>query len=227
MVDGRTLDLSAFGDVYLSKYDGIGKYKNISFELNKVSSTGFAFNSSITLSSSRDSNSNENVTAGSVSGSPVDPSNPLRLYRSDNDTPLRIVLTGKLPPYFGVFVSGTFTWTSGLPWSPAYYNDINGDNLYNDYALGGRNSMRQPYNKAFNLALTRAFFLGHDMRLDVSAQVFNVFNWANQTVTSAGQGDLTYATQPGPGVTPNAYFGQINGLDQHSREVQFNVKLAF
>ena len=65
------------------------------------------------------------------------------------------------------------------------------------------------------------------MRLDVSAQVFNVFNWANQTVTSAGQGDLTYATQPGPGVTPNAYFGQINGLDQHSREVQFNVKLAF
>ena len=85
------------------------------------------------------------------------------------------------------------------PWSPAYYNDINGDNLYNDYALGGRNSMRQPYNKAFNLALTRAFFLGRDMRLDVSAQVFNVFNWANQTVTSAGQGDLTYELNQGQG----------------------------
>jgi hypothetical protein len=225
VVNGRTLDLSAFGDVYLSRYDGIGEYKNISFELNKVSSTGFAFNSSITLSSSRDSNSNENVTAGSVSGSPVDPSSPLRLYRSDNDTPLRFVLTGKLPPYFGVFVSGTFTWTSGLPWSPAYYNDINGDNLYNDYALGGRNSMRQPYNKTFNLALTRTFFLGHDLRLDVSAQVFNVFNWANQTVTSAGQNDVTYANTPGQ--PANAAFGQINGLDQHSRELQFNVKLAF
>jgi hypothetical protein len=132
---------------------------------------------------------------------------------------------GKLPPYFGVFLSGTFTWTSGLPWSPAYYNDINRDNLYNDYALGGRNSMRQPYNTTFNLALTRTFFLGHDLRLDVSAQVFNVFNWANQTVTSAGQGDLTYATQPL--AIANPYFGQINGLDQHSREVQFNVKLAF
>jgi hypothetical protein len=225
VVDGRTLNLSAFGDVYLSKYDGIGEYKNISFELNKVSETGFAFNSSITLSSSRDSNSNENVTAGSLSGSPVDPSNPLKLYRSDNDTPLRIVLTGKLPPFYGIFVSGTFTWTSGLPWSPAYYNDINGDNLYNDYALGGRNSMRQPYSKTFNLALTRAFFLGHDLRLDVSAQVFNVFNWANQTVTSAGQGDLTYATSPTSPVNP--WFGLINGLDQHSREVQFNVKLAF
>ena len=225
VVNGRTLNLSAFGDVYLSKYDGIGEYKNISFELNKVSSTGFAFNSSITLSSSRDSNSNENVTAGSLSGSPLDPSSPLKLYRSDNDTPLRVVLTGKLPPFYGVFVSGTFTWTSGLPLTPAYYNDINGDNLYNDSALGGRNSMRQPYSKTFNLALTRAFFLGHDLRMDVSAQVFNVFNWANQTVTSAGQGDLTYATSPTSPVNP--WFRQINGLDQHSREVQFNVKLAF
>jgi hypothetical protein len=225
VVNGRTLDLSAFGDVYLSKYDGIGEYKNISFELNKVSSTGFAFNSSITLSQSRDSNSNENATAGSLSGSPVDPSNPLRLYRSDNDTPLRIVLTGKLPPYYGVFISGTFTWTSGLPWSPAYYNDINQDNLYNDYALGGRNSMRQPYSKVFNLALTRAFSLGRDTRLDVSAQVFNVFNWANQTVTSAGQGDLTYSNAPGQ--PPTAAFGLINGLDQRSRELQFNVKWTF
>ena len=226
VVGGRNLDLASFGDVYLSKYDGRAEYKNISVELNKISATGFAFNSNLTLSSSRDNNSNENATAGSATGSPSDPSNPLQMYRSDNDTPVRLVLNGKLPPVKDFYLSGTLTLTSGLPWSPAYYNDTNQDNLYNDYALGGRNSMRQHYTKTFNLALTRGFYLPKDLRLDLSVQVFNIFNWANQTVANVGTTTALYYA-PAPASPAYAAYGQTTGADQKTREVQFNIKLTF
>jgi len=234
VVNGRNLDLSGYGDVYLSKYDGRGEYKNISFELNRLSATGFAFTSSLTLSSSRDTNSNENSTAGSAGASPTDPSNPLLMARSDNDTPVRFVLGGKLPPFKGFFLSGTFTWTSGLPYSPIYNgggvnSDVNGDNLYNDYALGGRNSFRQPYRKTFDLALTRSFYLYEGWKLDLTAQLFNVFNWANQTV-GTNYNATYYANVPAvaPAVTtPLPNFGKVTVPDQNTRQAQFNIKLTF
>ncbi|MDR3683876.1 MAG: hypothetical protein P4L11_09110, partial [Geothrix sp.] len=86
---------------------------------------------------------------------------------------------------------------------------------------GGRNAYRQPSQKYLDLALKRSWNFTRTFQIEGGVQVFNVFNWANQTT-----GQQT-AIGAAPGNAPIASFGYIDTLDRAPREVQFSLRLKF
>lgn len=221
-VRGRMLALNNFGSVYLSKYDGEGKYRGLVLEANRRSEHGFGFRSSLTLQKAEDTNSNERSSATDSAGIPMNPANPLAMTRSDNDIPVRFLFTGYLPRMRGFKVSGTVTWSSGYPYTPKYRDDVNTDGVENDpvYALGGRNAYSQPKRKTFDMRFSRNFKVSRKFRFEGILDIYNVFNWANQTT-----GQTTYAQNPTS--SPFTSFQQISVNDDRTREIQFTLKARF
>ncbi|WP_243330603.1 TonB-dependent receptor [Mesoterricola sediminis] len=229
VVRGRQLDLSGFGDVILSKYDGEGRYKSLVLEVSKKSSEGWGFQGSLTFSKAEDNNSNERATLTSTGSSgPLteNPGDPLSSYTlSDNDHRFRAVLAWWAPKVWGIKFSGTTSFTTGRPYTAYWYNDINGDGKYID-TVNGRNTFRQPSAKTFDLRIERGFRITKRFSVDAIIGVFNVFNWANQYTSQT-----TYATSPQTvdsatdSYRPN--FGKIDRADKNSREVQFTLKTRF
>ena len=219
IVDGRSLDLSGYGAVGLSRFDGIGQYKALILELDKNSRDGFGFSGNLTLSSSRDSNSNERATAQAQASNPIDPSDPTAEARSDNDIPVRGVLIVYTPRFWGIRASANYVYASGYPWTPKYYSDRNQDGYFNDVALGGRNSERQPSSRRLNVKLSRDWRFSRRFQLQTDIEVYNLFNWANQTTSQT-----TYDTSSG---ALNPAFGYIDTTDKNTRSVQFALRLKF
>ncbi len=220
IVRGRFIDLSNYGSVGLSKWDGTGSYKAFIVEFERLSSDGFGFKSNLTLSSSKDNNSNERSTAQSAASNPMDPSNSLQQARADSDIPVRLVFVGYFPRFYGIRSSVSLRYASGYPFTPRFNGDTNQDGYLNDPALGGRNSMRQPSLKNLDLRFTREWKLGAKVKLDTSIEIYNPFNWANQTTSNT----TVDAALDKNGVYP---FGLINVTDKKTREVQFQLRAKF
>ena len=223
-VRGRSLDLTGFGDVILSKYDGEGRYRSLVFEASKTPSNGgWGFKGNLTFSKAEDNNSNERATLTSATALTENPADPLGSYAlSDNDHKFRAVLAWYAPTMYGVRVSGITTFTTGRPFNAIYYNDQNGDGKFID-SVNGRNTYRQPASKTFDLRLARTFKPSSKLSLEGIIDVFNFFNWANQYTSQ-----VNYATTKGS--APDSYsasFGQIDKPDNRTREVQFTLKARF
>lgn len=213
-IHGRNLDLSGYGNVQVAMSDGRARYRGLAVELNRKGGAdqfGFMFN--VTLSRSEDNNSNENSTAQSQSGNPLDPSNPLVMARSDNDQACRVNFSFYTPRYWGFRAGGAFSWSTGLPFTPRYSSDKNGDSFTNDAGPTGRNSARQPSRKTLSLNISRAFRLGGKRELSAEVLVYNPFNWANQStsLTSFEASD----------------YRKINTVDARTREVQGQLRFTF
>jgi len=213
IVGGRLLDLSDYGSVGLSRFDGTGTYRALVLEAERRVTDGFGFMGSLTFSSSRDSNSNERSTAQASASNPIDPSNPGMEGRSDNDIPFRAIFISYFPTVFGIHPSATFVYAKGYPYTPRYYADQNSDGYLNDPAPSGRNSARQPNSRRLDLQFKRNWNVTGGWKLEGAIQIYNPFNWANQTTS--------YTTWD------SANFGMINVPDKSTREVQFSLKAKF
>jgi hypothetical protein len=220
IVNGRSLDLSGYGSVGLSKWDGWGTYKALIMEFERRNPDGFGFMANLTLAQSKDSNSNERSTAQSAASNPNDPSNPTLQTRADNDIPVRGIFVAYMPKVWGIAASATLRYASGYPFTPRYYNDNNLDGYLNDPAAGGRNSMRQPYQKNFDLRLQRSFAVAGKVKFQAVIDVFNALNWANQTTSNT-------TFDANPDVNGTIPFRLINNTDKKTREVQFTLKATF
>lgn len=150
------------------------------------------------------------------------------LGRSDNDQRHRLVLSGSFQApakgegvrkvLRGFQLSYIYTYASRLPFNVLLGSDRNFDTNNNDRPVGvGRNTGRGFDFSSFDLRLSRRFRLSERMDLDVLAEGFNLFNRAN-----FGVPNNTF----GPGVTPNASFGQpTQAFDP--RQFQFGLKVSF
>ncbi len=217
VVRGHLLDFTNFGDVFLSENNGEGTYKAVILTASMRTDKGWGFNTNITWSQSRDNNSNERNTASNTADSNTNnPADPLAtLSYSANDRPFRFVFAGYFPVYWGITGAVNFSYTSGAPYSAIASADINGDGGRNDYLPGTyRNEFRQPSVKTLDLRLTRNFEVTHRFQVETFADVFNVFNWANQRTTR-------YTSQP------TTDFGFIDLPDRNTREVQLGVRARF
>ncbi len=223
MVRGRLLDLTGFGNVALSKNDGIGRYSAIAFTASKFSESGFGFQSTLTIAKSRDNNSNERDTFGTTS-SIATPANPNDSYGwSDADRRVRVTTAAYFPVIWGIKGSVNYSYQSGRPFSANFSADTNGDTFTNDFAvqLGyPRNVRRQPGQKNLDARFSRNFEFTRRFQVEVFADIFNVFNWANQRT-----GNTTYATNATS--TPFADWGAISVVDRKTREVQLGVRARF
>ncbi|MDP2875429.1 MAG: carboxypeptidase regulatory-like domain-containing protein [Holophaga sp.] len=219
IVRGRSLDLSGFGDVILSKYDGEGRYRSLVLEIARRSDTGWSFQAAATLAKAEDNNSNEKATLNSLSALTENPADPLQSFAvSDNDRTLRGTVVVIAPTLFGIKASAVLTATTGRPLNATYYDDQNGDGKYID-TYGGRNAFRQPREKTFDLRVSRNFRLTKRFSIEGTIDVYNLFNWANQYSSQT-----TYALSGG---ALNPDFMALNRPDNRTREVQFTLKTRF
>ena len=217
IVRGRRVDLTGFGDVFLSQNAGKGNYKAFMLTAARQSDSGFGFQSSLSFASAKDINSNERNTNGlsaaSNSNNPADPQ--ANLAPGDYDAKFRGVFAGYFPIYWGVRGMAMVTYQTGLPFSTIASSDLNGDGGTNDYApgYGGRNAQRQPATKSSSLRFTRAWKLASKLEVEANIDIYNVLNWANFSTNQTTAGSATY--------------GYLNTLDQNTREMQFGVRVKF
>ncbi len=91
----------------------------------------------------------------------------------------------------GLTLSGTFSASSGQPIDPTAGSDINTDGSNSDRAFQAvgvpfaRNSFRNKGFKTVNLRLLKAFRVGEKARVELSAEMFNLFNFKNIIVGPA------------------------------------------
>jgi len=105
-----------------------------------------------------------------------------------------------------------------LPFNIVTGSDRNFDSNNNDRPLGvARNAGRGFDFASLDLRLARRFHLTERVRLEVTAEGFNLFNRAN-----LGIPNNTF----GPGATPFASFGQPTAAFD-PRQVQFGLRLSF
>lgn len=222
--------LPGFGNVFLVKGDGYGRYRGLSFSLNKRFNEDFGFLTNVTFSKSEDTNSNERSTYTSSGGilselalgATTNPANPNSDFGSSNADRFMVMnVAAYFPIYFGIKGSARFNYASGLPYTALNLADPNGDGVKNDIAFGGRNGQRQPDQKTLDLRLSRAFKLYQKMEIEGSIDIFNFFNWSSPQVRDTEQVAIT-----GTGA-PNAAFQKIAGVDYSTREVQFGIRLRF
>lgn len=222
VVRGRQLDLTGYGAVGLSRYDGEGIYKAFILEAKRMSRTGWGFTSSLTVSRAEDNNSNERATAQATVGNTYNPADPLSCWSiSDNDRSVRGVFAWYSPKYFGGLKwSGVFTYATGNPWTAAFSNDINFDGVRNDPAFGERNTFRQPEMKTCDMRLSYDLRMTRKLGLELALDVYNVFNWANQRTSK-------YNFAQGPTSAMNADFAQIDTFDFKTREMAFTIRFRY
>ncbi|HET6329148.1 MAG TPA: carboxypeptidase regulatory-like domain-containing protein [Holophagaceae bacterium] len=229
---GQTLP--GFGNVFLVKGDGYGRYRGLSFSLNKRFNEDFGFLANMTFSKSEDTNSNERSTYTSSGGilselalgATSNPANPSSDFGPSNADRFMVMnVATYFPIYFGIKGSARFNYASGLPYTALNLAaiDPNGDGVKNDIAFGGRNGQRQPDQKTLDLRLSRAFKLYQKVEIEGSIDVFNLFNWSSPQVRDTEQVAISGA---GAGA-PNSAFQKVAGVDYSTREVQFGVRLRF
>jgi hypothetical protein len=148
---------------------------------------------------------------------------------SDNDQRHRLVVSGSFQTpegktdglqkaLHGFQLSYIFTYASRLPFNILLGSDRNFDTNNNDRPVGvGRNTGQGFDYASFDMRLSRRFRITERLSLDVLAEGFNLFNRGN-----FGVPNNTF----GPGVTPNATFGQpTQAFDP--RQFQFGLKANF
>ena len=229
--------VGGFGDVYLVKGDGHGRYRGLTLEMNKRWSEDAGISANVTFSKSEDTNSNERGTYTSTGGvlselvlaSTSNPANPNSDFGpSYADRFMVLNLAGYFPVAYGVKGSFRFNYGTGLPYTALVGVDTNGDNILNEPAFGGRNGQRQPDTKTMDLRISREFTIWRAVRIEGAIDVFNVFNWANQEIRDTEQVATRSQTIGGiPSIVPNSNFQKVAGRDFNTREVQFGVRVKF
>jgi hypothetical protein len=149
---------------------------------------------------------------------------------SDNDQRHRLVISGTFEPpelnkhdgfrrpLRGFQVSYIFTYASALPFNVLLGSDRNFDTSNNDRPLGvGRNTGRGFDYASFDLRVRRRFSVTENVKLDVMAEGFSLFNRTNFGVPN---------NVFGSGGNPSATFRQPT-LAFDPRQFQFGIKLSF
>jgi carboxypeptidase family protein len=117
------------------------------------------------------------------------------MQRSEGDERHRLVLSGFTDLPFGVQVSGMAIVASSRPFLVTVGTDVNQNGSPSDDWPNGVRTMRQygwdDWYRTVDLRLARSFRTGRG-RLVVTAEVFNLLNWANHSEYGATQASLDY-----------------------------------
>jgi hypothetical protein len=117
----------------------------------------------------------------------------------------------------GFQLSGAATYRSAFPIDPQAEVDVNGDGVINDRALGlARNSFRAYDYASVDLRVSRMVRFG-GTRLELVAEVFNLFNRTNFDSVNGAYG---------LGPAPRPTFGQPTSA-YDPRQIQIGAKLRF
>ena len=151
--------------------------------------------------------------------------------RARTDERYRLVMSGIFRLPWDLTFSAIYNYGSGQPWNRIYGYDYNGDISNGDRPEGvARNDQEGPRFSQFDLLLAKPFSLGSRGSLELSLEVFNLFNTVNYDVLSVD--NAMYFSGPSlgdpPGIpfVPNPGFGLYRDTDR-PREIQLGLRYTF
>ncbi len=224
--------------------DGYSRYYAVALSINKRFSRNFSANASVTYSKDRDSDSNER----NFSGIQAEDFNDLGTSWAwaDRDQRWRASTNAVWQtPWWGIGLSGSLRFTTGLPYTPRTNFDFNNDGQSGtdrptlgctavgstgiDCSTGdhlGRNSFRQPSFYSLDLRFQKAFHIGPG-DLSFAMDCFNCTNTGNKFVSQTTFGRVPRRDPDGPIIeTPNAGFDVANNPGT-PRTLQVSARFDF
>jgi hypothetical protein len=180
-------------------------YRGATFSVRNNSLKRVQFGAQYTVAQAYSDDDNERSAGGFTYDNPANLKLEYGYANLDVRSSFTAYAVGRLP--WGLILSGNFSAATGQPIDPIANADINGDGSTSDRAFRavgvpfGRNSFRNRGWKTANLRVIKEFKLSEKYRLQLSAEMFNLFNWDNVIIGPAGIN--TANTIYGPGINPD------------------------
>ncbi len=189
-------------------YEGVIEYDGVAVALRKRYSHGYAFLVSYTYS-----HNNDNLLTGGVGSTFSNNNHPeIDFGPSNQSVPNNLTASGLVDLWWGIKLSGIFSWRSGLAFNPRGIQDKDGDGLVDQRDTSvPRNDFRTKAWKTFDARLEKGFKIARHNELSVLVEGFNLFNTDNVK-------NVTDVSGPTFG-TPTEYFP--------GREIQLGVRWRF
>ena len=209
-------------DVLVSTNAGNATYNALSLGLNKRFGNRYTFGANYVLSQALDS-----VTDDHLGANPNDFSDVIGAERAESDfnQNQRFVAYGTLNLPMNFELNAITTVASGLRINPLTGVDNNGDGLLTDRPAGfERNSFQGPTHKRLDMSLMKKFAvktMGENARLELRAEVFNLFN-----NTNFYRFNNTYGNGAAPGANFARALSGITSVDP-GRQFQFGARFVF
>jgi hypothetical protein len=214
----------AYARVTTYTSDARSEYWALTATARRRFAAGLRTYANVTYSQDKDNDSNERNFSGIQAEDVLDLEGSMFGY-SERDQRWRSNLTFIWDtPWWGIGVSGSYTYTTGQAYSARYGSDANNDgNNVDRPTIAGehseRNSFRQPDFSTVSLRLGKSFNLGPGA-LTVFGECFNCADSANRTISASNQ---TWGT----GQTPVATFGVLDQVSLSPRTIQLAVRYDF
>jgi len=223
---GRPDKTRNFIDTYTNK--GRSEYKAFVGSVNGTIKGGHLVNASFTIA---DKKNIEDDFSPAITDYPNDPANlEAEWGRSRGDERYRFVASSviRLPARFTV--APIFSYGSGQPWNHRLGYDANGDGRNSDRPTGmGRFTENGPNYVSFDVRLTYGLPLGSRAKVDLIAEVFNLFNRTNYDVNFIQNNEYLTGptpTAPATALVPNTNFKNYTAT-LPPREAQLGVRFTF
>jgi len=162
------------GDVWVITDGGKSDYKALYLTVNKRYSHGWSLEASYTLSTSK-----ADVETEQTMPHTYDPNAWVTQYGpTDRDARHRLAVTAIVDLPLGFQLSGLLYYRSKLPWNAIYPDDVNADNLVEDYVDTYRNSRRGFDQVSLNARVSKYINISR-LRLQLFGEFYNLTNGAN------------------------------------------------
>lgn len=230
------------------------EYNAFVLQANRRLSNGLQFQASYTLAKSTDTGQNSQITT-SIFNQPLDILDATYNFGPSNfDVRHKFVVSAVYAPNFykgtnnslgnyflnGWSIAPIYTFYSGVPFTGAGPNNLNGTNGSNMFPLNRRNSYRNPNLWNVDLRLSKRFRFTERYNLELLAEGFNIFNrtqvsginftqYANPVSNNCASIN-GIMTNDANGVCSQPAFGSIFSTDSNNfreRQVQLAVRFQF
>ena len=232
-INGGARRFPQFGNFRIWVGDGFAEYDGVNISLKGRANEKFDFQVNYTWSKAEG-----NVLAGADEfrltdaghqadfagrgDQSVDPLNPgcdACTGPLNTDARHRFTIAGFYRAPWGISVSTIFRYRSALPYTENLGRDVNGDGFTIDLPAGQKvNNLRGSSFSQFDLRLSKEFQLGDVAKLEVLAEVFNLFNDKNPAGFVGNRNAANFGQ-------PTAFAGDGNQLEQ--RVGQLGIRISF
>jgi outer membrane receptor protein involved in Fe transport len=233
-VNGGARRFPTLGNFRIWQGDGFAEYDGLNISLKGRATDKFDFQVNYTLSKAEG-----NILAGAdefritdaghqadfagrgdQSVNPLDPGCDACTGPLNTDARHRFTLAGFYRGPWGLSVSAIYRYRSALPYTENLGRDVNGDGFTIDIAPGQHvNNLRGASFSQFDLRLAKEFTFGDRFKLEVLAEVFNLFNSDNPAGFNGNRNAGAAFGQP------TAFAGDGNQLEQ--RVGQVGLRFSF
>jgi hypothetical protein len=225
ILGGRTFP--ELGDMFVQTNTGTSNYHGATFEIEKRFAASLGFHGSYTLSRVRNNVDSLANLADLPEGQDI--AGETALSRQDVRHRFTLTVLTEVPAdvavVHGVRVSGLISVESGRPFNIFAGRDFNGDGNPNSDrpALIGRNAYTGPAYASVDIRVGRDIPVNSRAKLELTLDVFNVFNHLNVKDINTVWGSIDYPNTPPPAQlgfgTPRDVFNPM--------QMQFGAKLRF